>query len=158
MDQYQRVIKQTKLPFRSPLQPLPCVKKIIYHHMSRTDWNIYDVHEFHRKKGWNGIGYNYWIGMDGTIYEARGESVGAHTRGWNDQSIGIGFQGDYDIQQMPANQLESGAWLTAKFMGKYGLHDNDIIGHKEVSSETTCPGANFPIVEMKQRAVRMLNK
>ncbi|WP_185819589.1 hypothetical protein [Salibacterium salarium] len=32
-------------------------------------------------KGWNGIGYNFWISFDGKIYEGRGLNQGAHCRG-----------------------------------------------------------------------------
>jgi len=149
-------IKKGMLCFSSPLQPLPGVNVIVYHHMSRADWGLYDVHRFHKKKGWKGIGYNYWIGFDGSIYKARGEHVGAHVRGWNHRSIGIGFQGDYDVQQMPDKQLQAGAWLTAYFMKKYNLKERDIVGHKELSSDTTCPGANFPMEEMKRQAAAWL--
>lgn len=151
-------IKKSRLRFSSPLQRLPRVQKLIYHHMSRSNWGLQDVHEFHKKKGWKGIGYNYWISYDGTIYEARGESIGAHVRGWNDKSLGIGFQGDFDFQPMLEEQMQSGVWLTAYLMKKYGLRAKDVVGHKDLTPTTTCPGAHFPMNEMKQRAVSLLSQ
>ena len=46
--------------------------------------------------GWHDIGYNFLIGGDGVIYEGAGwDSVGAHALGYNSQSIGICFIGDF---------------------------------------------------------------
>ena len=39
--------------------------------------------------GWSDIGYNFVVGEDGNVYEGRGwNSVGAHTYGYNNRSIG----------------------------------------------------------------------
>lgn len=147
----QPTIHKPPLRFDGVLIPLRSVKKIVYHHMSRQEWDLNDVHEFHKQKGWKGIGYNYWIGYDGTIYEARGECIGAHVLGWNSKSLGIGFQGDFEVQQVTERQMESGAWLTAYFMEKYGLKLKDVVGHKDLNPLTICPGPNFDIMKMKQR-------
>ena len=45
---------------------------------------------------WSDIGYSFVIGGDGRIYEGRGWGrVGAHTKGQNSVSYGIGFIGNF---------------------------------------------------------------
>lgn len=39
---------------------------------------------------------SFMIGGDGQIYEGAGwHKVGAHARGWNSKSLGVGFIGDF---------------------------------------------------------------
>lgn len=55
-----------------------------------------DVDLWHRAKGWNGIGYNFFIKFDGTIERGRSlHNYGAHTvgRSGNKKSIGICLEG-----------------------------------------------------------------
>ena len=147
------------LYFRNPLVPLKKVEKTVLHHMAHRTAGIHDVHNWHRNRTyvtisgrtayWSGIGYNYWIGFDGTIYEGRGLHVGAHTLGWNDRSIGIGFQGDLEEQEMTDEQLDAGAALCRKLLNDYSLSVMDIIGHKDLT-ETLCPGKNFRMGELKE--------
>lgn len=147
------------LDFRSKLTPLKKVDMIILHHMAHKTADIYDVHNYHRSRTytnsagktsyWSGIGYNYFITFDGTIYEARGLNVGAHTLNYNNRSIGIGFQGDFQQQQMPDAQLKAGAALCKKLMQDHSLTERDIKLHKDLSA-TVCPGKNFRISELKE--------
>ena len=47
-------------------------------------------------KGWSDIAYNFVVGEDGNVYEGRGwNAVGAHTYGYNEESIGICIIGDF---------------------------------------------------------------
>lgn len=88
-----KIIKKD-LKWNGRLRPLPRVEKLVQHHMSHPSWDIDQVHKYHRDSNkWAGIGYNYWIGFDGTIYEARGMHIGAHAGpNWNARSLGIGYQ------------------------------------------------------------------
>lgn len=53
-----------------------------------------DIDRWHRAKGWAGIGYNYFIKFDGTIESGRDLGrTGAHTLGYNHNSIGICLEG-----------------------------------------------------------------
>jgi hypothetical protein len=141
------------------------VAKLIQHHMEHPSWDVYQVHGFHLTRTymqpdgttgyWAGIGYSYWIGFDGTIYEGRGRMLGGHAGAdWNNRTLGIGYQGDFNSQNMTDEQVASGAWLNAVLLVESGLTPDDIIGHSAVS-DTTCPGANFRMGELKQ-AVRSL--
>jgi len=147
------------LKFRSKLTPLKKVDMIILHHIAHKTADIHAVHNYHRSRTyinssgktgyWSGIGYNYFITFDGIIYEARGLNVGAHTLNYNNRSIGIGFQGDFQQQQMPDAQLKAGAALCKKLMQDHSLTERDIKLHKDLSA-TVCPGKNFRISELKE--------
>lgn len=55
------------------------------------------IDAYHRSKGWNCIGYNYVIRLDGTVEKGRCEEVsGAHTIGHNMHSIGVVYVGGLD--------------------------------------------------------------
>lgn len=50
-------------------------------------------------RSWDDIAYNYMIGGDGVTYEGRGwDAVGAHVKGWNSKSLGVGIIGNFTWQ------------------------------------------------------------
>ncbi|KAL3863958.1 hypothetical protein ACJMK2_005696 [Sinanodonta woodiana] len=53
------------------------------------------IQNFHMDdRGWDDIAYNFVIGKNGYVYEARGwNRVGAHTAGWNNVAIGLSLLG-----------------------------------------------------------------
>ncbi|XP_047114033.1 peptidoglycan-recognition protein SA-like [Schistocerca piceifrons] len=54
------------------------------------------------------IGYSFLVGGDGNVYEGRGwHKQGAHTRGYNKNSIGIAVIGDFTDTLPPRAQLEA---------------------------------------------------
>ncbi len=162
------VIEKPDLSFRNPLRPiLEPIEKLLQHHMAQPSWDVYQVHNFHRNRihwlddttweYWDGIGYNYWIGFDGTIYETRGRQYGSHAgANWNGRSIGVGYQGDFTYQEMTDQQVMSGAWLNAKLIIDEGLTKEDIWGHRDVSS-TACPGKNFRTEDLLRQTENILN-
>lgn len=132
------------------------IEKIICHHPASTG-TMEANHNYHRNTlGWNGLGYDYWIDYDGTIYEVRGRNVGAHSgRSWNGKSYGPCFRGNFENQKMTDAQLKSGIWLCAMLCRMEGLTEKDIIGHKDVS-RTACPGKNFRMKELKAGVTKLL--
>lgn len=128
--------------------------KIIYHHAARSEWTTEGVNEFHKSKGWNGIGYNFYIRKDGTIYSGRPENAeGAHTRGENNNSIGICLEGNFEEEELTKEQIDSLVNLSLYISLKYDVYK--IIGHKDVY-ETLCPGRNFPIGKIRDKVVNLL--
>src|SRR5690625_81432 len=139
------------LAFRGSLSRLnkSRITRLIMHHMAHQSWDIYDVHNYHKGgNGWSGVGYNWWISFDGKIYEGRGSNQGAHASGYNTTSLGIGYQGDFTKQKMPDAQLQAGIELNNWLMAELGLSKNAIVGHRDVGN-TTCPGPNFRMSELK---------
>lgn len=141
-------IVKTGLKFRYALDPPPSkVNYLVQHHMAHKTWGIHEVHFHKNSRGWNGIGYNWWIGFDGTVYEGRGFHYGAGVEGHNYDSLHVGYQGDFTQQQMTDAQIASGISLNAWLLGKYP--SAKIVGHGELAS-TACPGRYFRMDELKQ--------
>ncbi|WP_288222291.1 peptidoglycan recognition family protein [uncultured Clostridium sp.] len=126
--------------------------KIIYHHCARSYWSPEDINEYHKAKGWKGIGYNFYIRKDGDIYSGRPEnSEGAHTKGENSKSIGICLEGNFEEDKLTKEQIESLINLSIYISLKYDIYK--IVGHKDVY-ETLCPGKNFPLKDIKTQVIK----
>lgn len=73
------------------------INEIIIHcSETRPDQNITakEIHKWHLAQGWNGIGYHFFIRLDGTIESGRPlHLTGAHCYGHNKKSIGICYAG-----------------------------------------------------------------
>lgn len=53
-----------------------------------------DIDRWHRERGFDCIGYHYVVYLDGTVHKGRPvETVGAHCKGHNANSIGICYIG-----------------------------------------------------------------
>jgi hypothetical protein len=143
-------IEKGNFVFRKPLTPLNLNKviAIAIHHMAHPTWDEQDVHKYHYEtNGWDGIGYNYFVRLDGRIVEGRGLNVGAGVKGHNDKIINLGFQGDYDKQkEMPDTQFQAGVWLINHL--KNVLPNDIVVDSHSRWNPTKCPGKNFPLVEM----------
>jgi len=132
-----------------PLSKRSTTDLLILHHSGTTTCTPDGVHSSHVSNGWAGIGYHYLVRKDGTIYRGRPEdTVGAHAYGANSHSIGVCFEGNYQVEPtMPAAQLAAGQALVADIKRRWGI--TKVIGHKDVAGSTTdCPGKYFPFAEM----------
>lgn len=124
---------------------------LILHHSGTTTCTPDGVHSAHISNGWAGIGYHYLVRKDGTIYRGRPENtVGAHACGANSHSIGVCFEGNYQVDSMPSAQLVAGQKLVSDIKQRWGIAK--VIGHKDVAGSTTdCPGLNFPFAAIVSR-------
>lgn len=113
---------------------------ILHHSAGSTD--VKSVHNQHKRQGYIGIGYHYFIDDDGNIYSGRADNtVGAHCIGYNNESIGICFNGNFEIKKTDDKQIKAGLWLVSYLKDKYfGLK---IIRHSD-AYKTLCPGKYFP--------------
>ncbi len=58
----------------------------------------------HRKQGFEGIGYHFYITRDGRTHHTRPlHRIGAHAKGWNLHSIGICYEGGLTPDGFPAD-------------------------------------------------------
>ncbi|MER7111025.1 peptidoglycan recognition protein family protein [Streptomyces sp. NPDC000229] len=128
------------------------------------------IYRYHVKSsGWRDFGYNFAVDKCGNIYEGRAGGVakavlGAHTRGFNTNSMGIAVLGTYSQSTPPSAAVTAVARLTAWKLGLYGKDPrgkstltsgggnrykkgtkvklNVISGHRDGFS-TDCPGARL---------------
>lgn len=152
-------IKKADLKWNGNLKPLylPKIKYIMIHHTAHPTWNIYDVHNFHQHtNGWIGIGYNFFINPDGTVFEGRGLNVGAGATGYNYNSIHVCFAGNFENTNPTQKQLENGKKLI-EYLLTLVTSDVQIIGHKDIG-KTACPGRNFPLDKFKSIKKEMEEK
>ncbi|MGW2516488.1 peptidoglycan recognition protein family protein [Streptomyces sp. NPDC001617] len=89
---------------------------------------IRGIYRYHvRSMGWRDIGYNFLVDKCGNIYEGRAGGVakpvlGAHTLGFNTNSMGIAVLGSFGSSKPPAAVLKAIARLTAWKLGLYGAN------------------------------------
>lgn len=159
-------VRDAKLKFRGGRTKRSRTEGIVLHHLA-GEGSVEDEHRYSLSRGWIGIGYNYYIRQDGTVWLGRGEEyVGAHSGrkagapGYaegaynNSRTIGIGFEGYYHPghknadKTMPQAQYEAGVRLIRDLRAKYP-DIKWIKGHKEMPGcSTACPGDYFPLARM----------
>ncbi|MFJ9742663.1 peptidoglycan recognition protein [Streptomyces sp. NPDC101166] len=91
---------------------------------------IRGIYRYHVKSlGWRDIGYNFLVDKCGTLYEGRAGGVtkavmGAHTLGFNSNSMGIAAIGTYTSAKPSAATVKAIASLTAWKLGLFGGNPN----------------------------------
>lgn len=140
-------IIESNLTFKT-LSELGTVKRIILHHAESKSCTINDIHQWHLANGWAGCGYHFLVRKDGTIYRGRPENkIGSHTANHNTGSLGICFEGTYNVDTMPSEQIKAGQELIVYLIDKYKLLKANVYKHKDFNS-TDCPGSNFPFDQL----------
>jgi hypothetical protein len=87
---------------------------------------IRSIYRYHVvSSGWRDIGYNFLVDKCGNIYEGRAGGVakavmGAHTRGFNSDTMGIAVLGSFHNTKPSAAAVTAVARLTAWKLGLYG--------------------------------------
>lgn len=137
------------------------MKKIdaIIIHCSATragqDLRARDIDRMHRQRGFNQIGYNFVIDLDGTVENGRPLSVdGAHcnTKGFSDSSynkhsVGVCYIGGLDASGKPADtrtdaQKMALRNLVAKLCKEYLIVE--LLGHRDTSPDLNGNGEVEP--------------
>lgn len=122
------------------------IDMIVLHHADASTCSPQDVHWWHIKNGWSGFGYHYFVSKQGVIFKGRQDNIiGSHAKGYNATSIGICFEGKYNNEIMPQEQLQAGKELIAYLKEKYNI--TVVKRHKDLMA-TDCPGSLFPFEEM----------
>ena len=98
----------------------------------------------HRKRGFNGIGYHYYIRQSGEVVNTRPLSrIGAHVKGYNRYSIGICYEGGLNARDRPTDtrtpeQKETLQRLLERLKEDYP--DARIVGHRDLPGvKKDCP-------------------
>lgn len=103
-----------------------------------------DIDGWHRKQGWNGIGYHRVVRLDGTIEQGRADvTPGSHVAGHNANSIGICYIGGTDAAGKPKDtrtpaQKAALASLVRALLKKYP--GAKVCGHRDFPGvKKACP-------------------
>ena len=108
----------------------------------------------HRRRGFHGIGYHYYIRRDGTVVPTRPlEQIGAHAKGHNAHSIGICYEGGLDCRGRPADtrtpeQRAALRLLVHQLLEKFP--DCRVCGHRDLSPDKNGNGEIEPEEWVKQ--------
>ena len=130
------------------------------------------IDQWHRDRGWQGIGYHFAIINDkhdeledGTVQGGRDLSTpGAHARGLNSRAIGICCVGHGDREPLTAAQHTSLIELISNLIDEYDdINVDRVIGHREINdlvakgdipdrylTHKTCPGLLVSMEDIRQ--------
>lgn len=106
--------------------------------------NIEVIRQWHLERGFDNVGYHYFINGLGQIQKGRDLStVGAHCYGHNRLSIGICLHGEHDFKQ---SQFESLLKLLSELCDKFKISKDRVFPHNHFNKNKTCP--NFDVTEV----------
>jgi len=103
------------------------------------------LHQWHViENKWSAIGYAYLIDRKGDIHKCRDldgdgdveDEIGAHTRGFNRNSVGICIAGRGEYNNA---QFDSLRYLINDIVSRHGIKKEDIQGHNYYDKHKTCP-------------------
>ena len=135
-------INEVNYQWNGTLSKRTVTNLIVLHHAEASSCSAIQIHQWHLNRGWAGIAYHFFVKKNGDIFRGRPENtIGAHAKGFNSQSIGICFEGRYQIETMPEAQIKAGQELVAYLKNKYKI--TNVKKHKDLC-QTDCPGNNFP--------------
>lgn len=135
--------------------PDSAVTHIVIHYSAtpiEKDYTAADIDQMHRDRGFNEIGYHWFIRKDGTIERGRDLTQpgrfeqGAHSKGENDSSIGICYEGGVTLAA-PNTGFDSRTPAQKKSMIELIDQMQDrfpgaiVEGHRDMpGAATQCPG------------------
>lgn len=102
-----------------------------------------DIDQWHKQRGWNGIGYHYVIDLDGTLEIGRPEvKVGAHCLGHNSNSIGVVYVGgvasDGKTPKDTRTEAQKASLIKLLTRLKHRFPNAAIHGHRDFAAKA-CP-------------------
>lgn len=107
-----------------------------------------ELETIHRRRGFRGIGYHYYIRRDGTVVNTRPlELVGAHAKGHNAHSIGLCYEGGLDCNGKPADtrtpeQRSALRLLVYQLLKRF--RNSYVCGHRDLSPDLNRNGEIEP--------------
>lgn len=142
-----------------PLEKREVTNYIVLH--QRAGWgDVSGIHIHHRDTlGYAGIGYNFYVRLDGSVYRGRPIDVrGAHTENHNWESVGICAEGYYSLPPTGSGIKASQVNYTMPDVQKQAIADLVAYCKKEYPSatvirhsalcQTSCPGDFYPFDEI----------
>ena len=129
---------------------------VIHCSATRVDRTLtaFDLETLHRRRGFNGTGYHYYIRKDGTVHLTRPiERIGAHVKGFNLNSVGICYEGGLDARGNPKDtrtpeQRSALHLLVYQLLQQF--RNARVCGHRDLSPDLDGDGTVEPWEWVKQ--------
>lgn len=129
---------------------------VVHCSATREDRNFteYDLEECHRRRGFNGTGYHFYIRKNGDIKTTRPvERIGAHAKGFNQHSIGVCYEGGLDCNGNPKDTRTQWQLHSLRVLLKVLTKDYPgarVCGHRDLSPDLNANGEIEPEEWIKQ--------
>lgn len=140
------------------------IQYILIHHSLTKDNEVPDwdaIRRYHMEvNGWRDVGYDFGLErQSGDLVVRTGRPLtisGAHTVGFNNNSVGIMVCGNYDLYPPEEDKLDLLELLVRGLMSKYGITSDKVIGHGEANKMIgnyfkSCPGSMFSMPDFRLR-------
>jgi len=112
-----------------------------------------DIDSWHKKRGFDRIGYHKVIRRTGEIENGRDATeIGAHCEGHNYNSLGVCLIG---LREFTVEQINSLEKLVREYRLKYGIKIDQWYGHYEFNNRKDCP--NIPMICFRHVMRRCIN-
>lgn len=129
---------------------------VIHCSATREDRTLseHDLEVCHRRRGFNGTGYHFYIRKDGTAIATRPVwKIGAHAKGWNLKSVGVCYEGGLDCRGKAKDtrtpqQKHALEQLVARLLEEYP--GSRVCGHRDLSPDLNGNGEIEPEEWIKQ--------
>ena len=114
----------------------------------------YDLDVCHRRRGFNGTGYHFYIRKNGDIKSTRPiEKIGAHVRGFNSESIGICYEGGLDSHGLAKDTRTEWQQHSLRVLVralKMDYPEAQVVGHRDLSPDVNGNGEVEPMEWTKE--------
>lgn len=135
---------------------------IVIHHSASVRGSAQSFDQYHRQRGWQGLGYHFVIGNgtdqgDGVIIAGPRwyqQEAGAHAHStlYNERGIGICLVGNFEDKPPSEAQMAALTEMVLKLAQQYKIDAEHIVGHNQIrQGGTLCPGRFFPMTELRDR-------
>ena len=113
-----------------------------------SDIGADEIEQWHKAKGWSGIGYHSVIRRNGQVEFGRHfDEPGAHVEGQNYRSVSICLVGGLDESGKPENNFTDPQWRSLEatvLMLKCAYPLALVLGHRDLSPDTDGDGVVEP--------------
>jgi len=139
---------------------------LVIHHSASVRGSAQSFDQYHRQRGWQGLGYHFVIGNgtdqgDGVIIAGPRwyqQEAGAHAHStlYNERGIGICLVGNFEEKPPTEAQVAALNELVLRLAQQFKIDPEHLVGHNQIRrGGTLCPGRFFPMNELRER-VRVL--
>jgi len=129
---------------------------VVVHHSYSDFGSARVIDQWHKARGWLGVGYHFVIGNgngspDGAIeatfrWERQIHGAHAGVREYNQHGIGICLIGDFERDYPSPRQVASLVSLVSYLQERCNIPVSNVLLHRHVKA-TSCPGTRFPYFE-----------